>query len=262
MEKLLEVVPGQLEIRSGGGSMSVFGVPFLAAGIFLALLGFRVIALTNADEIPEWGWPAMILMALVFSAAGGGLVLGRGWKTIDRSRGMITVRWGLLVPMRSSEHGLDEYNAVVLSHVAGDADSSERFPVGLQGKAPKTVLPLTSPASYALSREQAERIARTLGFPLIDRSTGHESVAEIQAPGHPLRDRFQNASAVRESVTAPPLMRSIVQRSPDATTITIPGPGFRLGAALQFAIPLGFALFVLLNIVPSSTERTYPLRVN
>jgi len=250
MEKLREVAPDQLEIRSGGGFMSVFGLPFLAAGIFLTLVGFEVIRPTNADEIPAWGWPVMVLMGLAFVAAGGGLVFGRSWKTIDRSRGIISVQWGLLVPMKVTEHGLFEYNAVVLSHAAGDSDSSERYPVALRGIAPRSDLTLTSPTAYPISREQAEMIGRFLRFPLIDRSTDHESATDPEASRRSFSERNRNTPGARETVHPPSVMRSIVQESPESTTITIPGAGFRPAAAMQFAIPLVFALFVLWNIIP------------
>jgi hypothetical protein len=261
MEKLRELAPDRLEIGSGGGFMSVFGLPFLAAGIFLTLVGFRVILPSNSDEIPVWGWPLMVLMALAFVAVGGGLVFGRTWKTIDRSRGIISVQWGLLVPMKVTEYGLYDYSAVVLSYVAGDSDSSERYPVVLQGNVPKSNLTLTSPTSYPISREQAEMIARVLRLPLVDRSTDHESVMEPEASRRSFSERSQRTPGTRETVPPPSVMRSTVKKSVDSTTITIPGPGFRLAAAVQFVIPLVFALYVLLNVVPFFDRTNTPAPV-
>ena len=38
-----------LEMKTGGGCMSLFGLPFFGAGLFMLLITLRVIPLSNAD---------------------------------------------------------------------------------------------------------------------------------------------------------------------------------------------------------------------
>jgi len=83
METLQQTAPDRLEIRSGGGRLSIFGVLFLGAGVFVTLIGLGTIEPDKADEIPAWGWPLIVLTGAVFVAVGGGLVFGRSWIMID-----------------------------------------------------------------------------------------------------------------------------------------------------------------------------------
>jgi hypothetical protein len=46
--------PDRVEIREGGGCLSIFGLPFLAAGVFTALIGLQIIPVSNKDEVPAW----------------------------------------------------------------------------------------------------------------------------------------------------------------------------------------------------------------
>jgi hypothetical protein len=249
MEKVREISPQRLEIRSGGGYMSVFGLPFFAAGVFVTLMAVGVIVPVNAGRIPLWGLPVMAFMGLVFVAVGGGLAFGRRWKVLDRSRGLITVDIGLLVPMKSTEYGLYDYDAVVLSHQPGDSDTSESYPVALQGIGSTREFKIIRPASYAESRAEAEKIAKFLRLPLVDRSTPHESVLETEAAQRSFGRRNGSRNAVERPVPPPSVLQSAVQESADGVIITIPG---RLGTAgiIQFLIPIAFALFVVFNVAP------------
>ena len=94
------VAPDRLQIKEGGGCLSVFGLPFLLAGIFVVLIGLRIVPVRNAADVPVWAWPLIVLMGLVFVVVGGGLVLGRRWITLDTTRGTLRRQWGLLVPLR------------------------------------------------------------------------------------------------------------------------------------------------------------------
>jgi len=47
-----QVAPDRLQIREGGGCVSLFGLPFFAAGVFVTLIGLRVVPVTNPGEVP------------------------------------------------------------------------------------------------------------------------------------------------------------------------------------------------------------------
>jgi hypothetical protein len=150
-----QVAPDRLELREGGGCLSVFGVPFLAAGVFVTLIGARIVPMENARDIPLWAWPLIILMGLVFVAVGGALVFGRRWTVLDAGRGTISRRWGLLVPMRGETHILAAYDAVMVRFEAGDSDTADRYPILLRAKGGGTDLTLQSSTQYGESREGA-----------------------------------------------------------------------------------------------------------
>ena len=114
--------------------MSVFGLPFFAAGVFLVLTVVGVVPVSNADELPALAWPVLVLMAIAFTAVGGALVFGRSWTTIDRAQREVSKQWGLIVPLKERVFSLDGYNAIRLDFVQGDSDTADQFPIALKAR--------------------------------------------------------------------------------------------------------------------------------
>ncbi len=247
-ESLTESGPDCLQIRKGGGCLSIFGVPFFAAGVFVCLIATGVLVPENADELPWWAWPLMLAMGLIFVAVGGHLVFGRTWISIDRSRGIVAREWGLLVPLKSEELSLQSYSAVVLRFQAGDSDSVDRYPIALLAQTGGTDLSLLSGAEYAGSRVQAERISALVHLPLVDSTTDHETVVH---PGSVTATFKERAALDRDSrVPRPARLQTVVEESAKGVLLTVPGPGFRPAILLQLAIPLGIAAFALTQLTP------------
>jgi hypothetical protein len=48
-----------LELKTGGGCLGIFGLPFLLAGIFLLIAAWGLFPLANALEIPGWSYSLM-----------------------------------------------------------------------------------------------------------------------------------------------------------------------------------------------------------
>ena len=239
-----QVAPDQLQVREGGGCLSLFGLPFLAAGIFLTLIGVRIVPLQNAARVPAWAWPLILLMGLAFVAVGGGLVLGRRWTTLDAGRGVIRKQWGLLVPLRGEEYPLRDYEAVLLRFDAGDSDTADRYPLLLRARAGGADLPLSSTTQYGESRQQAAAVAKFLGVPLVDASTHHESVTRADRVDATLQERLRTGDDRQEEVIRPLRMQSQVRESGRAVEIVLPGPGFRWGALIVFAVSAGLLAYV------------------
>jgi len=236
--------PDRLQVREGGGCLSLFGLPFLAAGIFVTLIGARIVPIQNAGQVPAWAWPLILLMGLVFVAVGAGLVFGRRWTTLDAGRGIIRKQWGLLVPLRGEEYSLHDYEVVLLRFEAGDSDTADRFPVLLKARAGRADLALSSPTQYGESREQAAAVARFLGFPLVDTSTDHESVTHADRVDATFQERLRAGDDHREEAIRPLRMQSQVRESSRAVEIVIPGPGFRPGTLVGFAVSAGLLAYV------------------
>lgn len=231
-----------IEVRDGGGCVSLFGLPFLAAGLFLTAIGFGALPLDNASEVPGWAYPLIVLMGLAFAAAGGVLALGRRWTVLDLSRRKVIRQRGLLVPMWRRESSLDQYESVVLRHEAGDSDTPDTYPLVLRARGRAEDLGLKSAPDYASAREQARYLALFLNLPLEDASTDRISVLPPDRLDAPPAERL--APGEPELPPRPRAMHSTVEEFAEGARITIPGPGFKGLALLQAAIPIAILLYV------------------
>ena len=235
------LTPDRLQIQEGGGCLSVFGIPFFGAGIFLFLILLGVVPLSNADVMPWWGSPALVLMAIAFTAVGGGLVFGRSWTTIDRAQREVIRQSGLLVALRQRRIPMAGVTAVTLGFIQGDSDSADRFPLALKARNGPD-LQLCSFTEYAKARECARAVAEHLRIEIEDASTDH---AITLTPGQielPLRQRARQDEMASDAVARPPDARSEVTRHLDEVRIVIP---FRRQNPLVLAttlIPIGILL--------------------
>lgn len=245
-----QVAPDQIEVREGGGCASLFGLPFLAAGIFVALVGSRIVPADNPQDVPEWGWPLIVLMGLVFTGVGAGLVFGRRWILIDKTLGKISKRWGLLIPFKHQDHYLHEYDAVLIRFDAGDSETSDHFPVLLRGKHGADDLPLTNPLTYGESRQGAAQLARLLRIPIVDSTTDHDTVIQTEDVGDTFRERLETANDPLERVPKPLKLKSHIENREGSVQIDIPGPEFRPASLLGIIIPAA----ILLLVVPHLSE--------
>jgi hypothetical protein len=216
-------------IREGGGCLSAFGTPFLAAGVFVTLIGLQVIPVSNRDEVPSWASPTIFLMGLAFVAAGVHLVFGRRWTTLDRGKGVIVLQSGLLVPQKREQLALSDFTAVRVRFEAGDSDTADRYPVTLQGRADLPDTTLSSPTDYAVAREQAQFTAGFLRLPLVDATTDHEAV--VTAGG-------ETPVSAQSRAARPPFMKSEIEQTRGQVRIVIPGPGFQPHLLLGLCIPV------------------------
>ena len=243
MASYQKMAPGVLQIREGGGVLLLFGLPFLAAGIFLVLAALGVVPSSNADELPAFAWPLIGLMAVACVAVGGALSFGRSWTIVDVNQRRIVKRWSLLLPLREWMYPLGEYTAVTLGFVRGDSDTSDQFPVSLKARAGADV-PLCSFTSYAESRACAAAVAQHLLLDLVDASTDHPiRLSPGQADG-PLQRRMWRERTPGESVSRPRDARSQVSREAGTVRIVIPRwrmhPVFLAAALIPIVIPLVF----------------------
>jgi hypothetical protein len=251
-----QIDPERLEIRSGGGFLSIFGVPFFLAGIFIVLTSVRILPVENASQVPAWGWPVMLLAGFAFVAVGGGLVFGRSWMIIDRQGGKVLKQWGLLAPMKCREESLASFRTVALRLQAGDSDSADSYQVVLEGDDAARSLKLYSSPVYGDSRERAVVVGQFLRLPMTDATTQHETVLEPAIAGKAFREQIRTAAVPGESFSQPYPMRSRVEESREAVKITIPNRGLKSAALIvQFVFPLVFLCFLLPQLF-SFFERT------
>ncbi|HEY6506899.1 MAG TPA: hypothetical protein VIY56_02745, partial [Vicinamibacterales bacterium] len=235
------VAPDRLQIREGGGCLSLFGLPFFGAGVFLLLVSVGLVPMQDTEDLPTWGPLVIGLMGVAFTAVGGGLTLGRSWITLDVTQRTVLSSKGLLVPMTQHAQPLDDYAAVTLGFVGEDSDSHERFPVGLQARA-GAHLPLATFTDYAEARGCAAAAARHLRLDIEDGSTDHTVRLRAELIDRSLSDRL--ASQPDPPVPSPSDPRAAVHHEADGVRIVIPNqPVSRVALAFS-AMPLAIALWV------------------
>jgi hypothetical protein len=240
MSKSLHRTPGRLQVREGGGCLSVFGTPFFAAGIFMILGSLRVIPIQNADDVGVLGLPVLLLMGVVFTLVGGTLVFGRSWTTVDTMQRTVMKQWGLLVPMGGKTYRLDDYVLVCLEFKRGDSDSADQFPVSLKARTGPD-LPLFRSTQYAESRERAAAVAELLHVDIVDMTTDHAVRMAAGQVDVPLQHRLRVDHEPAEKVARPAALKSEITEQNGETRIAIPMRRYHPAFFLVFLIPMAMA---------------------
>ena len=238
-----QVSEDRIEIREGGGCLTLFGMPFLAAGIFLLLSGSGILPLGNDPSLGWWGRPLLFLMGLPFAGVGAWLVFGRTRTVIDTNQGTLSRCRRVLWWMKREEAPLKSFRAVELGFTAGDSDSPDTFPVLLKGAGSAPDFKLNNGASYGPSYELAAKIAALLKVPLEDASSDHKTVLTADQLGRSLTERLQRQEADLEYATRPVRMRSRVDFINGGVRIRIPGEGVKVTTFLPIAVAAGVLLY-------------------
>ncbi|MCX5808370.1 MAG: hypothetical protein NTX36_03190 [Proteobacteria bacterium] len=112
-----------------------------------------------------------------------------------------------------------------MEFIEGDSDSSDSYPISLVGSLHQP-LPLFYPTNYRDARQAAEKLARFLGKPLEDTSTGTKIVKDSEY----LDETFiEYLKRMKETVQLPPTplrMRTIIEKTGNGIVLNIPGPQY------------------------------------
>jgi hypothetical protein len=223
------VSPGAIQISEGGGCMSLFGVPFFLAGLFMIAAVTGVIHI--ADQPGGWGFLLLVLMSVAFTAVGGVLVFGRRWLTLDVLNRAAIRRQGLIVAMHRTERPLGEFNSVII-RLEIDSETPDRYRIFLRAVTGQDLAVCWS-YKYEESFQRAEFLARFLQFPLHDTITDHEMVTRPEQVGQTFEQRLRSGGFEVENPLPPAAMRCKLRVEGD-TTVVIPGE--KSLAALVFLI--------------------------
>ncbi len=242
---------GTLELRSGGGCISLFGTPFLLAGLFVMQIPLGLIPVQDRPEGPLVN-ALIVLLGSVFAAVGAALVFGRYGIVLDRGRGRIVRWWGLLVPMKREEHMLDSVRQVEMDFSRGDSDSADTWPVRLSGEGLAKPVTVAQPVEFPEARQIAEELARFLHKPLVDSSTGERVTRDAEHLDESWRDRARRTQeAAAPMPPQPPGMRSRIERTGEGCVFHIPGPPLGARHAIPALIPVVFAAAVAWFFLPA-----------
>ena len=236
----------QMEILQGGGCLSVFGLPFLLAGLFMLLLAGGIIPLHESTDFGEWGGLILSIVGTVFTVVGGLLVFGRSRLIFDIAGGVVRRHRGLMfLPIQSRSFPLASFEAVVLEFEEGDSESPDSYPVRLRHQDKKADLHILSNPDYPASLEQSRQLAIFLKLPLEDATTDHKTVLAPEEVNLSLSERLRNA---KDDIRAerPIAMQCKVDTTAAGLRMTIPGGGFRI---LMFA-PVVILVAILSLVLP------------
>ena len=167
-----------LERRSGGGCMTLFGLPFLLIGLLLIALGI----------IPDMGGEeslGILLLGSAFTAAGGWLVFWRGRIIVNRREGVLRMWWGFPVRVRVKEHRLDMVERVRLVRKERiDPSPRYKYLVQLDGQGLSDPIEMDwtwgYKTGYEKARQVAEMLAEFLKMPLEEPSNDEGTGRDLQ----------------------------------------------------------------------------------
>jgi hypothetical protein len=241
---------GTLELRSGGGCLSVFGIPFLLAGLFIMQIPMGIIPVKGPSGLLFSFF--IVIFGSVFAAVGAGLVFGRSGIILDRAMGRVVQWWGLLVPMKRRSYMLDAIRHVEMDFSAGDSDSAATWPVKLSGEGIVKPIAVVQPANFTEARQVAEELSRFLRKPLVDSSTGERVTRDPEHLDESWRDRVRRTDGAALAVPPqPPGMRSRVERTGEGYVFHIPGPPMSWFHYLPVFFPVAFAGAVAWFFLPA-----------
>ena len=252
MTAIKDVGPGRLQIREGGGCLTLFGLPFLATGIFMLLASFGIVTMRSDGEPVTQA--AMLGLGALFTVVGGVLTFGRSITSIDVGQHLITKQWRILLPVRTWTYQLGDYTTVTLAFVRGDSDSADKYPIGLKGGS-VAPLPLCSPTQFAEARQYAAAVARHLGLDIEDTSTDHPARVTASEVDAALRERLRSTRSATVAVARPPVTMSEVSDADGITRIAIPMPPLHPLAVMGGFFPAVVAMSILSWLGFFSTPR-------
>ena len=240
--------PDVIETRSGGGCLSLFGLPFLLAGLFVMQIPFGWIPVENSNAMP---WFFFIPFGGIFVLVGGGLVFGRKGLSLDRRKGVMVEWWAPMVPLKRKGQVLDNVKRVSLCKNSGDSDSPATYPVKLEGDAIQDVA-IFAPTEYQEARRFAEELSRFLSRPLADFSSGVRIEREPGRLDETFLDRVRKGVEDAGGLPAPPPdMKSRVKETAQGIEIEIPWlPRNPVPRWLQIVLPLVFVGVAAYFFVP------------
>jgi hypothetical protein len=238
-----EIGPDRLLITDGGGCLSLFGLPFLCAGIFMWLSVMGIVPL-NSGDLPGYASPMVGLMALIFTAVGGTLVFGRAWTTVDATRREVVKEWGLLWPMHRAAESIDGYRTAAIEFVRGDSDSADQYPVFLRSDSRPTIK-LASFTEYANARACAAAAARHLRLDVEDATTDHARRMPAGQADLSLKQRAHLGHEQMDPAGPPPAARSTVTHENDRVRIAMPNPRLHPVALAFMLLPVAMPLFLV-----------------
>lgn len=240
--------------------MTLFGLPFFAAGVFLILSGLGVITFAQSHGHDWWADVVLAIMGLIFGSVGGALVFGRTWVTIDRGAGTVLTAYGLLVPMKYTSRSLREFNQVGLDFSRNSSRSSGLYRVSLRSPESKPVN-VSSSSDYSRAYAEAVSLAQFLSFSLRDNTSNTTKTIAASDLAAPFLKRFQSPDSDKGYATRPIELKSAVEQSSHELKITTSAPAVGWWQYVPVLAMLGFAAYYLPRLAAAHSQAGTPENV-
>lgn len=254
------ITPTRLNITQGGGCISIFGMPFLLAGIFVTLIGLQIIRVDNASEVPLWAWPVIVLMGAVFTCVGGFLVFGRTSITIDSGSGTLSEIKSIITPIKRQDFRLAEFDRITLDFIAGDSDTADTYEVNIR-KTSGGNLKISSSAQYSDSYEKAVFLAEFLKMTLEDNSTENSAVLKPENLDGTLKSRLVRHAEALKTAYPPADMKCRISEGIEGLQIEIPSSSLGFSGFIPLIIAVGVTWYFFENFVPFFKHTNTPAPV-
>ena len=239
----------RLEMRGGGGGLILFGLPFLAAGLFILGMGLGMVPVKN-------GPPKVFAIPFgsIFGLVGFAMMFGRRGCRMDKKRGTIESWSSLLIPLSRKVREIADFTRVTVTREVRRSDKSTYtvFPVRIMGEDPKAKLDLQESTKYEKSRALAEQVAQFLELPLADSSTGSEVVRAPDELDKSLKERVRQSTDAVALPDSPPDMQTRILRKDRSVRLEIPsGAGSGQVPGKLLLIPVALAELIVLGVAVS-----------
>ena len=230
--------------RSGGGKVSLFGLPFFLVGIGVIVLAFIPPEIRNGDPFPLY---VAIPFGGVFLCVGGAIIFGRQTLQIDRRAGHVEKNWGLLdKTLRSKRRDLKDFDRISLRSEIRRSDKSTYtvYPIRLQGPDSEDFT-LSEPRKESDARRDTEALAKFLGFPIHDESAGTLRIRDPDTLDRNLKEKFAMGAEDNAIPDPPATLASRIDYDGASLRVRAPAPGFKAPVALAIAAFAFFEIFFL-----------------
>jgi hypothetical protein len=248
--------PDIIERKSGGGCLTVFGIPFFLSGLWVLLIGIGVGPIPAAGGLPASA--VAVLFGIIFMAVGVVLIFGRSGLIIDRRENRVIQWQGLLVPLRRTVQPLDSFDGVRLD--CNREDKAKSYPVQLKKSGdPAGAITVEQPADYPRARQTAETLARFIRKPLEDLSSGKSVIRAPDLLDESLRERVRRLGEERGFFPPQPIpMRTKIEQTVDGVILSIPGPALGPGRLFPLVVALAFAGIAAFFFLPGLSSLPAP----
>lgn len=245
----------RLEIKIGLPRIFLLaGLPFFCYGIFGIISIISTIvkgpSAISATALMFKILPA-ILICLFCVITGSGIMFGHRGRIIDGDNRQVTSWWGfragwLLVPFKKSVYSFDDFQSVTVckevhTGTSGSSGSPTCYPVRIESAGDSVTV--EEPRDYHKSRQLAEEVAKLMGLPMQDSTSGEVVVREAEQLDESLRDQFQRTGERLDVPVQPDGCRVSYRLEGDALVLDLPPPG--MGPALFWGVSLIVVIVVV-----------------
>ena len=253
----------RFELKSGGGCVAIFGLPFLLAGIAVIVAVFIPQEVRGGDPFP---WYVGIPFGSVFALIGGAFVFGRSSFVIDKISSTVTSSWSLFITLKTKTLDLKKFNRILITKEVrrGNNSSTTVYPVYLEGKGTKELVQESQ--LYNNSRQLSEDLSKFLDFDVCDTSSESEVIRQAGTMDMSVRDKLINSNEYIELPDEPANMKSECYMLDDTFVVEIPSSTFNplsLIGLVPFLFFIPFMIFIgdMINVGKEVNNAPLPVQL-